>query len=139
MMFNQNMAFLIIGCLLHFNKVTSLDTIATGVTQLNNIKVLYRSCFYLVLTIFNVKGLFDIKVKSSIRPSIYLSLIVKSRSNPFWNQPVLSNMGKVSCSRKQWGPLMGLEPTTPLNESDVHPTAPRRESPTKVHEQFPSL
>ena len=27
-----------------------------------------------------------------------------------WNQPVLSNKGKISCSRKQ--PLMGLEPTT---------------------------
>ena len=29
-----------------------------------------------------------------------------------WNQPVLSNKGKVSCSRKQRGSLMGLEPTT---------------------------
>ena len=29
-----------------------------------------------------------------------------------WNQPVLSNTRKVSCSRKQRGPLMGLEPTT---------------------------
>ena len=28
------------------------------------------------------------------------------------NQPVLSNEGKVSCSRKQWGDLMGLELTT---------------------------
>ena len=26
-----------------------------------------------------------------------------------WNQPVLSNKGKVSCSMKQRGPLMGLE------------------------------
>ena len=31
-----------------------------------------------------------------------------------WNQPVLSNKGKVSCSRKQWGPLIGLEPTTSI-------------------------
>ena len=31
-----------------------------------------------------------------------------------WNQPVLSNKGKVSCSRKQRGPLMGLEPTTSI-------------------------
>ena len=29
-----------------------------------------------------------------------------------WNQPVLSNKGKVSCSRKQRASLMGLEPTT---------------------------
>ena len=29
-----------------------------------------------------------------------------------WNQPVLSNKGKVSYSRKQRGPSMGLEPTT---------------------------
>ena len=26
--------------------------------------------------------------------------------------PVLSNKGEASCSRKQWGPLMGLGPTT---------------------------
>ena len=31
---------------------------------------------------------------SSIRPSIYFSSIVKSRSDPSWNQPVLSNKGK---------------------------------------------
>ena len=29
-----------------------------------------------------------------------------------WNQPVLSNESNVSCSRKQRGPLMGLELTT---------------------------
>jgi len=29
-----------------------------------------------------------------------------------WNQSVLSNEGKNSCSRKQWEPLMGLELTT---------------------------
>ena len=29
-----------------------------------------------------------------------------------WNQPVLSNKGKVYCSRKQRGPLMGLKPMT---------------------------
>ena len=33
-----------------------------------------------------------------------------------WNQPVLSNKGKVSCSRKQLEPLMGLEIKT-----DRHP------------------
>mgnify|MGYP000488247438 CR=1 FL=1 len=33
-----------------------------------------------------------------------------------WNEPVLSNEGKVSCSRKQRGPLLGLELTT-----DRHP------------------
>ena len=46
--------------------------------------------------------------KTAIRPSIYFCSIVKSRPN----QPVLSNKGKVSCSRKQQGPLVGLEPTT---------------------------
>ena len=34
----------------------------------------------------------------------------------FWKQPVLSNESKVSSSRKQQEPLMGLEPTT-----DRHP------------------
>jgi len=33
-----------------------------------------------------------------------------------WNQPVLSNEGKVSCSTKQRQPLMGLELKT-----DKHP------------------
>ena len=33
-----------------------------------------------------------------------------------WNQPVLSKEGKVSCSRKERGPLLGLELT-----SDRHP------------------
>jgi len=32
----------------------------------------------------------------------------------FWNQPVLSNESKISCSRKQRGPLMGLELTTDM-------------------------
>jgi len=45
--------------------------------------------------------------QSSIRPSIYFSSIVKSARICSWNQPVLSNKGKVSCSRKQRGPLMG--------------------------------
>ena len=43
--------------------------------------------------------------QSSIWPSIYFMYYS-------WNQPVLRNKGKVSCSRKQWGPLMGLEPRT---------------------------
>ena len=29
-----------------------------------------------------------------------------------WNQPVASNVGKVSCSRKQQKPLLGLKLTT---------------------------
>jgi len=33
-----------------------------------------------------------------------------------WNQPVLRNEGKVSCSSKQLEPLMGFELTT-----DMHP------------------
>ena len=42
-----------------------------------------------------------------------------------WNQPVLSNEGKVSCLRKQRGPLLGLELTT-----DRHP-------PTTSQTRFP--
>ena len=38
--------------------------------------------------------------------------LCKSRSILSLNQPVLSNEGKVSCSRKQWEPLMGLELTS---------------------------
>ena len=45
---------------------------------------------------------------------IYFSLIayVNHARIRSWNQPVLSNQSKVSCSRKQRGPLMGLELTT---------------------------
>ena len=46
-----------------------------------------------------------------------------------WNQPILSNEGNVSCSRKQREPLMGLELMTdkqpqikrcPLHHSAAH-------------------
>ena len=46
--------------------------------------------------------------QSPIRPSIYFSLIVKSRSNLFL-ESVLSNKGNGSSSRKQRGPFMGLQ------------------------------
>jgi len=42
--------------------------------------------------------------------SIQLSLIVKSRLNPFLEQT--STMGKVSCSMKPREPLVGFEPST---------------------------
>ena len=42
-----------------------------------------------------------------------------------WNQPVLSNEGKVSYSRKEQGPLLGLKLTT-----DWHP-------PTKSQTRYP--
>ena len=56
------------------------------------------------------------------------------------NQLVLSNQGKVSCSRNQWEPLIGLELMTdrhPLSESHAQPTAPcrpLRPCPSKVSE-----
>ena len=37
-----------------------------------------------------------------------------------WNQPVLSNEDRVSCFRKQWEHLMGLELTTDLNFEGTH-------------------
>ena len=47
-----------------------------------------------------------------------------------WNQPVLSNEGKVSCSRKQWEPLIGLELMTdrhpPITSQTRYPFAQRR-------------
>ena len=44
-----------------------------------------------------------------VKQAIYLLNHARIRS---WKQPVLSNESKVSCSRKQWRPLMGLEFTT---------------------------
>ena len=60
------------------------------------------------------------------QPSIYFSLIVNSSSICSWNQPVLSNKGKVSCTRKQRGLWWGSNPRPPQYESDVQSTAPRR-------------
>ena len=48
----------------------------------------------------------------SIRPSIYLVRLWNHVRICSWHRPELSNKGKVSCSRTQRGPLMGLEPTT---------------------------
>jgi len=47
--------------------------------------------------------------KYFIRPSLYISLIVKSRSNPILEQPVLSNTGKMSWLRKQREPFVKFE------------------------------
>ena len=52
------------------------------------------------------------KCQSSIRSSIYFSLIAKSKSNPFLEQSVLKKKGKVFCSRNQRQPLLVYELTT---------------------------
>ena len=66
--------------------------------------------WYLYLTISNEGDYLTFKLVFHKALTLFNS-ILKSRSNP-WNQPVLSNKGKVSCSRKQRGPLIRLEPTT---------------------------
>ena len=48
---------------------------------------------------------------SSIVKQAFFAYVAHAR-NRSWNQPVLSNLGKVSCSRKQSDPLMELELTT---------------------------
>ena len=63
------------------------------------------------MTIFN-EGLIWHLSRSSIRPSLFLVWLWNHARIRSWNQPVLSNKRKVSCSRKQRGPLVGLEPTT---------------------------
>jgi len=45
-----------------------------------------------------------------------------------WNQPVLSKENKVSCSRKQRGPLVGFELTT----GRYPPTTSQLENPIYV-------
>ena len=61
---------------------------------------------------YSRRGLIRYLNQSSIRLSTYLFLIVKSLQTCSCAQPVLSIEGKVSCSREQWEPLMGLEFTT---------------------------
>jgi len=72
---------------------------------------------------------------------IYFSLIVKQALFAYvnhaqicsWNQPVLSNEGKISCSRKQLEPLMGLELTT--DRRDIHnATPPIRETVVTIYD-----
>ena len=62
---------------------------------------------FLVLTIFN--EFIGHLSQSSIEPSIYFSLNVKPCS---WNQQVLSNGGKVTCSRSWNEPMTGFKSTT---------------------------
>ena len=64
----------------------------------------------LILTIFN-EGAY-MTFKSIFHKALNLFYFDCDITLESWNQPVLSNKGKVSCSRKQRGPLMGLEPTT---------------------------
>ena len=64
----------------------------------------------LVLTIFN-EGAYLI-FKSISHKALNLFYFENHARICSWNQPVLSNKGKVSCSRKQQGLLMGLKPTT---------------------------
>ena len=66
--------------------------------------------FGLVLTIFN-EGAY-LTFESIFHKALYLFLVWLWNHARIcsWNQPVLSNKGKVSCSRKQLGSLMGLEP-----------------------------
>jgi len=46
-----------------------------------------------------------------MRPSIYFSLIVKSRSNPFLESTSIKQLGlKFLAQGNNRGPLMGLEP-----------------------------
>ena len=71
-------------------KKANFSLTISPVWVLNNILVL-------VLTIFSEGTCLAFKTVFHKAP-IYFSLIVKSRS---WNQPVLSNKGKVSCLKKQ--------------------------------------
>ena len=86
--------------------------------------------FGLVLTIFNVGRIGHLS-ESSIRPSDYLVRLWNHARIRSWNQPVISNKGKISSSRKQRGPLMGLGPTTSTlrvrraahwNQSSIRPS-----------------
>ena len=61
--------------------------------------------------------------------------------NHAWNQPVQSNEGKVSCSRKQWEPLMGLELTPdrhpPIASQTRDPLGQANPVPCKVINKYP--
>ena len=70
-----------------------------------------RICFVLCWRYLRMK-LISHKCQSSIRSSIYFSLIAKSKSNPFLEQSVLKKKGKVFCSRNQRQPLLVYELTT---------------------------
>ena len=60
------------------------------------------------MTIFNEGANWHLS-QSSIKTFIKVLLWNHAQIRS-WNQPVLSNKGKVSCSMKQRGPLMGFEP-----------------------------
>ena len=74
----------------------------------------YLQCSYLVLTIFsfNKGACLTFKSLFHIMPSIYFLWLWNRTQICSWNQPALSNDGKVSCSRKQCEPLMRFKPKT---------------------------
>jgi len=52
-------------------------------TMMMMMMMIYQADQYLVLTIFNEGAYLTFKSQSYVRPSIYFSLIVNSRSKPF--------------------------------------------------------
>jgi len=52
-----------------------------------------------------------------------------------WNQPVLSNEGKVSCSRKQREPLIWLSRLTGINRLRVRRTTHCATPPQSFHSE----
>ena len=75
--------------------------------------VVSRFCFWFWR--YLTRGLIWHLSQSSIGPSIYFSSIVRLWYHArirFWNLPVLSNKGKVSCSRKQQGTFDGADLTS---------------------------
>ena len=72
--------------------------------------------------------------QSSIRPSIYFSSIVKSRSNPFLEPTSTKQQVKFLAQRNNGGLWWGSNPRPPHYESDVQPTAPRhRRRPNETY------
>ena len=80
------------------------------------------------------RGLIWHLCQSSIRPSIYFSSIVKSRSNPFLEPSSTKQQGKSFLLKETTGAFAwGSNPRPPHYESVVQPTAPRRPFTTTLN------
>ena len=85
----------------------------------SSISSLNGNTLVLGLTIFN-EGAYLSLSQSSIRPSIYVSFWNQTQIRS-WNQPVLSNESKVSCSSKQREPFIGIQThDCPIKKQTTH-------------------
>ena len=87
--------YLVSGCPRHLNLFSC--TFRNSLVNITNDKSVFTHDGHAETCLRWVPVVPEQNNKNTIKPMIYFSLIVKSTQISSWNQPVLSNEGKVSC------------------------------------------